>query len=92
MSDKEALEALAHWFGTRSFRVRDIAEDRVDRIINLLGLPHNRSSLVLRTYVGRWLSSNEGLEVTNQEGRRYRLVVLEPADDSKPGVYQIQSR
>ena len=86
MSSNEALVFLFIRFGNKKFWVRDMDDDEVDYLADLLNILQDRISL------GRWLSGNDGLESSLRSGRyRLKLVVLEPADGSRPGAYQIRS-
>lgn len=86
MSSNESLVILFNRFGNKPFWVRDMDDGEVDDLAVLLDIFRDRSSL------GRWLSGNDGLESSLLLGRdRLKLVVLEPSDDSRAGVYQIKS-
>lgn len=90
MSDKEALQALFGWFGDRRFQVSQIADDEVIELIYLAEIPLSNTNIGQRSSVGKWLSDNNGLECATEANARLKLVVLEWADDNKPGWYQVQ--
>ena len=72
MSDREALETLINWFGDKEFLVGLMTPDRVDELAEQLGIeaPEKKT---LRDKVGRWLSSNDGLEYVPANNKRFKL-------------------
>ena len=88
----DGIEALSDWFGTRSFKVSDISDDRVEELSALAGIQHppKMSDNGRRTSIGRWLNRAADHD-SIVHGRTARLVVLEHADGSKPGLYRIMT-
>ena len=89
MSDREALETLINWFGDKEFLVGLMTPDRVDELAEQLGIEAPKKK-TLRDKVGRWLSSNDGLEYVPANNKRFKLVVVSRADGSIPAVYQVR--
>ena len=68
---------LRREFGNRSFRVNDMTSSVADELGGTLGIQDD-NPLALRTKIGKWLSSQGD-----------SIVVLEAADQSKPGLYRL---
>ena len=85
MSQRQALEVLAAWFGDREFLVWQITDTQLEEIAELLSI----RAPELRMKVGRWLSNNR-LECVLGADKALRLVVVSRADGSKAAVYQVQ--
>ena len=74
-----------HLFGERNFRVRNMDDSMVSQLASQIGHPNDRST------IGRWLTSMDCNVYTTEDGRAVELIVVEPADDSKPGVYRMRT-
>ena len=88
MSDREALDLLMQWFGSKEFLVSDMTHDRVEELALLLGIEVSGSGV--RGKVGRRLSKGHGLRYVTPTGKRFSLVVVKRAAGSIPAVYQVQ--
>ena len=81
----KGFQYLEHLFGERNFRVRNMDDNMVSQLANQIGHPNDRSS------IGRWLTSMDCNVYTTEGGRAIELIVVQPADDSKPGIYRMRT-
>ena len=80
----KGFQYLEQLFGESNFRVRNMTDKMVSQLANQIGYPNDRSS------IGRWLTSMDCNVYTTEDGRVVELNVVESADDSKPGIYQMR--
>ena len=79
------FRALYGWFDTRKFRVSSMDDKMVTKLANRIGYPNDRST------IGRWLTSMDCNVFTSGDGQGLELVVVSPADGSKPGIYRLRT-
>lgn len=89
MDRDEGIRTLFGWFGNKQFRIRDIDDDRLLTLTDLMGLS-SRFINGQRTQLGRILSEMNAHQFPVAPNRIGRLVVVEPADGSVPGIYQVE--
>ena len=92
MDQDEGIRTLLRWFGYQRFRIEEITtEERVREIARLVGA----DTLTLhgtRTQLGKRLTAMSGYRCSTAPNLGATLIVIEVAEDSRPGVYQFQHR
>ena len=84
MSTQQALETLFEWFGNESFRVKEMSDAQVSKLIELVELgPSGSGKNARNSRVGKWLSQSPSTE-------RLGVVVLKHTEQPRTAVYQVQ--
>ena len=92
MDKDEAIRTLLRWFGYRTFRVRDITDDdRLREIAELVGA-YTLTTQGTRTQLGKRFTQMDDYQCSAAPSLGATLTVIENAEDSTPGIYQIQHR
>ena len=84
MDTRPAMEALADWFGSKEFKMRDMPRERVEQFMTLAGLERlsrspNHSQ---RAGIGHWIKQHSGVDYP-MSGRAVRVIVVDNGDASK---------
>lgn len=90
MDKAEGLRKLLSWFPDREFRVRDITDDRLWEIAELIGA-NTLTTQGRRIQLGKRLTEMEGFHCTTETGL-VAMLTVEKADGSTPAVFQIRLR
>ena len=89
MDKDRGVRMLHRWFGDDPFQVRNVN----DTMVLALEEPFDMGARTVygkRIQLGRVLSAMDGHRCRISDDRLGTFVVVEPADDSIPGTYQIQ--
>ena len=90
MDEDEGIRTLLKWFGYRPFRVRDITDDRLEEIRELIG-SNTLTDQGRRIQLGKRLTQMNDYECATAPNLGATLT-FEYADGSTPAVFQIQNR
>ncbi len=90
MDKDEGLRTLLRWFGYQPFRVRNITDDRLREIAELVGA-FTLTSQGTRIQLGKRLTQMDGYQCATVPNLGATLTV-EHAEGSTAAVFQIQHR
>ena len=88
MNETDTVDCILRWFGYKAFRIRDISNERIDELL-ADEWTERMTWIGKRSLVGKRLSGLNGSQFHIGPNHRVTFTVVQWANQSIPGIYQV---